>query len=520
MATDIETLIAKGLTGLVKQIKAVRYYPNGHPALQSAAEESLKGLLPLLHNAQQFSLTVRKEAFLFDDQPVAKTQQLLTQFATFCFARRIQYLTLLPELSSAELHRFVHFLVLDPQEVQRLGGLPGLLEKAHITNIWLNEQDLDLILEKKQEIEEHPEPDEAAIEAMLSQETASQDAPQVKAQDLKIVLKKLQQERDDQKFWQLLQELIPLLRLSLSEENRELVLQAFVLICRFTVAKSSSESRREYSMNSLRQLATDEMIDYLVGSLLAPRTKEKSRQTLTRVLAFLEEKAARRVMDLLTHEKSAANRKLLASVLIHAGPISVPILQEHLLDNRWYVVRNAVAILGEIRQQDCLVHLTPLLQHKDIRVCRETIRALTKIGGPRAINILLQTTAASDQELRRQALLSLGAIRAASAVPTLIKIVRKQGWSRDSVDLRKDAIRSLGEIRSSDAVPTLKWLVSRRRLFRRQRCDELRTIAAAALGEIGDDAARNTLEKATHDKSPDVARAANKALQLLDKVTP
>ena len=520
MATDIETLIAKGLTGLVKQIKAVRYYPPGHPALQATAEESLKNLKPLLHNTQQFSLTVRKEAFLYDDQPVAKKQELLTQFATFCFARRIQHLTLLPDLSSEELHRFIHFLVLDPQDIQQRGGLPGLLEQAHITNLWLNEQDLDLILEKKQEIEAQPEPDEATIEALLSQETPSQQSPQVKAQDLRTVLKKLQQERDDQKFWQLLQELIPLLRLSLTEENRSIVLQAFVLICRFATGKSSSESRREYSMNSLRQLATDEMIDYLVASLLDPRIKEKSRQTLTRVLAFLEEKAVRRVMKLLTHEKSAANRKSLASVLILSGPIAVPILQEHLLDDRWYVVRNAVAILGEIRQQDCLVHLTPLLQHKDIRVCRETIRSLTKIGGPRAINILLQTTAADDQELRRQALLSLGAIRAASAVPTLLKIVRKRGWSRDNVDLRKDAIRSLGEIRSSDAVPTLERIVLRRSIFRKQRCDELRTTAAAALGEIGDDAARMTLEKATHDKSADVARAANKALMLLDKVTP
>jgi len=520
MATDIETLIAKGLTGLVKQIKAVRYYPPGHPALQATAEESLKNLKPLLHNTQQFSLTVRKEAFLFDDQPVAKNQELLTQFATFCFARRIQYLTLLPDLSSEELHRFIHFLVLDPQDIQQRVGLPGLLEQAHITNLWLNEQDLDLILEKKQEIEAQPEPDEATIEALLSQETPSQQSPQVKVQDLRTVLKKLQQERDDQKFWQLLQELIPLLRLSLTEENRSIVLQAFVLICRFAAGKSSSESRREYSMNSLRQLATDEVIDYLVASLLDSRIKEKSRQTLTRVLAFLEEKAVRRVMKLLTHEKSAANRKLLASVLILSGPIAVPILQEHLLDDRWYVVRNAVAILGEIRQQDCLVHLTPLLQHKDIRVCRETIRSLTKIGGPRAINILLQTTAADDQELRRQALLSLGAIRAASAVPTLIKIVKKRGWSRDNVDLRKDAIRSLGEIRSSDAVPTLERIVLRRSIFRKQRCDELRTTAAAALGEIGDDAARMTLEKATHDKSADVARAANKALMLLDKVTP
>lgn len=516
---EIPALITHALTGLIKQIKAVRYYPPGHPALQTAARESLKGIEPLLADTRHFSLTVRKEAFLFDGQAVAKSQHLLAQFATFCFARRIQYLTLLPELSAEELYRFIQFLVLDPQEIQRLGGLQGLLEQAHITNIWINEQDLDTILEKKEEIEAQSASEEIDMEAILSPEVAPQPPPEPDPRNLRAFLKKLQQERDDQKFWQLLQELIPLLRLSLSEENRSLVLQAFVSICRFASGKSTSDARQEHAQNALRQLATDEVIDYLSASLLAAQGKEKTRKALIQVLAFLGEKAVRRIMDLLAREKSAGRRKLLASVLVLSGDMAVPTLQEHLFDHRWYVVRNAVAILGEIRQQESLVHLTPLLRHGDIRVRRETIRALTKIGGPRAINILLQATKSSDHELRRQALLSLGAIRAASAVPTLVKIVKASGLGRDKIDLRKDAIRSLGEIRSTDAVPVLEQILSRRMLFRRQRFDELRVACAAALGEIGEESSREILEKMTLDPSASVARAANQALKQIAKGT-
>ena len=311
--------------------------------------------------------------------------------------------------------------------------------------------------------------------------------------------------------------MIPLLRLSLNENNRSLVLQAFVLICRFASGKNSSDARQEHAQNALRQLATDEVIDYLAESLLDAQNKEKTRNALIRVLAFLGEKAVRRIMDLLTREKSAGKRKLLASVLILSGKMAVPTLQEHLFDHRWYVVRNAVAMLGEIRLQESLVHLTPLLQHDDIRVRRETIRALTKIGGPRAINILLQATKSSDHELRRQALLSLGAIRAASAVPTLLKIVASSGLSRDKIDLRRDAIRSLGEIRSSDAVPLLERMLSRRMLFRRKRFDELRVACALALGEIGEESSRVILEKMTQDPSASVARAANQALKQIEK---
>jgi len=45
----------------------------------------------------------------------------------------------------------------------------------------------------------------------------------------------------------------------------------------------------------------------------------------------------------------------------------------------------------------------------------------------------------------------------------------------------------------------------------------LRVAAASALGEIGEDSSRAILEKATHDPSASVARAANQALKHIDK---
>ncbi|NIQ93499.1 MAG: HEAT repeat domain-containing protein, partial [Desulfuromonadales bacterium] len=41
---------------------------------------------------------------------------------------------------------------------------------------------------------------------------------------------------------------------------------------------------------------------------------------------------------------------------------------------RWYVVRNVVYILGEMRNAEVLPHLTKLLKHDDVRVRRETMR--------------------------------------------------------------------------------------------------------------------------------------------------
>lgn len=513
---ELHTQIATALTGLVKQIKALRYYPPEHPALRAAADECLKGFLPLLRGDQHLSLTVRREGFQLNEQPVAKTHQVLVQLATFCFARRIQYLTILPDLSAADLLRFVRNLILDPQEIHAQGGIQAVLERARITTIWVNEQDLDVILERKKKIEALPP--EAEPPKVQGEKTANLTPAQTQALELEKLLKLIEEETDDQRFRNRLQELIPLLRLNLTAENRGLVLRTMVLLCRNATSQKFSEVRRAHALNALGQLATDELADYLVAALLDRETPEPARKALVNVLVFLSDKVVRRLMLLLAEETSAPNRKVLSDVLVRTGTAAVPVLQEHLFDDRWYVVRNAVAILGEIRDQDSLPHLTPLLEHKDIRVRRETIRALTKIGGQRAVNILLKAAESDNQELSRQALLSLGAIRAASAIPTLLKLIEQPELSRGAVDIKKDAIRALGEIRSSDAVQPLLRILGRRSLFRRALNDELRAAAIAALGEIGDEAARPELEKASQEeRSPAVARAAVQALKQLDK---
>jgi HEAT repeat protein len=516
--SDLHNRIAAALTGLVKQIKAVRYYPAKHPALQTTAEESLRTFQPLLEGARAFSLTIRKEGFLFDDHPIGKTNQALAQLATFCFARRIKYLTILGDLSATDLHRFIHFLNLDPQEILRHGGIQTILEKGHVTTIWVNEQDLDAILERKEELEAQPVPEEIDLATVLAEgETSDQPEQQGETVDLQKLLKLLQQERDDNKFQQYLQEMIPLLRLNLKEEGRPQVLQAFFLLCQCATSKKLSEARRDTAMQGLGQLATDDVTTYLIAYLVDEKTNDKARKALMQVLGFLKEKVVAQLMETLAVEKAAGNRKLLSEVLILTGLSALPILQEHLLDERWYVVRNAVAIIGEIRNQESLPHLTPLLQHEDVRVRRETIRALTKIGGERAIGILLQTAESKDQDLRRQALISLGAIRATTAVPTLLKLAQQTQWNQKAMEVRKDAIRALGEIRSSEAVKDLCAILRKRRLWRRALNDELRVNAATALGEIGDEESRKILESATNDRAAAVARAAAQAIKQLDK---
>jgi HEAT repeat protein len=223
------------------------------------------------------------------------------------------------------------------------------------------------------------------------------------------------------------------------------------------------------------------------------------------------------MMERLAVEESLPARRVLLESLVACGTAAVPLLTGFLGDGRWFVVRNAISILGEIRAPEAAASLPPLLHHRDIRVAREAIRALTRIGGSRAVGILLQLVEAENQELSRHALLSLGATKNQAAVPTLLKLVNRPDPLVKEAELKKGAIKALGEIGAAEAVPALASLLGRKKWWRRSLFDQVRAAAASALGEIGGTAPIPALERAAEDRSPVVARAAAYSLKQIRK---
>lgn len=504
--------IETALRELTKLIKAVRYYPAGHPAVVATASETRTAFLPLLDAGRNLTLRVRKEGFFLDEAPVATDNPVLRKLAAFLFSRLVQTLVILPDLSTNDLIGFGRALEVDPREIRRHGGIKELLLKARLTTIWVNETDLEQILAHKQEIEIAKDKDAGG-----GGEDGLPDFD-FGERDLKTVIDELRREQDDHRFAALLDELVPLARLCQNPAGRLRLLEALALLCQLSADRSAGLSRREAAWNALKQLSQPELIDFLIDFLCDREIAGRHRELLLRILGFLRQSALERLMERLAEEKVAARRKILSNALARQGSRAVPLLATYLQDERWYVVRNAVNILGEIRDPAATRHLHRLLHHEDTRVCRETIRALTRIGGPGAARILLDIIDDDDEEISRQAILSLGVIGDESAVPGLLKIVRKGDFFCKQSGRKKEAIRALGEIGSPEALPALTTILKTRRFFKRREQNELRAAAAQAIGEIGDPHSVPLLEQAARDRSLEVARQAATALKLLSRI--
>ncbi len=529
--------LENALRGLAAVIKAVRFYPPAHPALQAALDNAVSQFAALLSGQERLALSVRKDRFLREGMPVAATNPAVKKLAHHLFARRVQDLSILPDLSAHDLEQWSRCLAREPEEIIRAGGLAKVLAGAEIATIWVNETDLSKILAAREEVLQNreeldlapdgngdPPPPEtspgeisplAELELDLPQPPPTPEQPRRKS--IKELLAELSDNPTENEFHRLLRELQTAAREIDHVTGFATLIAVLGFLGRCTRRDELSTSRREACGKSFEELLASDVADRLVHLLCTEESGSEAFRRVRSLLLLLRERGAHLLANRLADENDAQIRKRLAQTLVQFEGAAIPALMRLLKDPRWYVVRNAAAILGELRDPEKTAHLAVLLIHDDQRVRREAIRALTRIGTPEAMEVLLVAVEEGDSELQRQALVFLGAMKQRAAIAHLLRFVALSDLLMERNELRRGAIRALGEMGATEAVPALTRLLNQTRLFRRRRFVELQTTAIQALARIGSAEARSALENVAEKKAGTLGQAARHALRDLFK---
>jgi HEAT repeat protein len=276
-----------------------------------------------------------------------------------------------------------------------------------------------------------------------------------------------------------------------------------------------STIQREYASFSLEQITAGPTTDFLLQQL--EQRDPSGSEMIYRVLRQLGTKVVYVLVQRLCIANSLLARKALATAIIKIGPAAIPPLVAALQDERWYVVRNMVAILGEICSQECVGELQHAVNHADPRVRKETIRSLLNIGGKEAESTIIDMLDDRDTTIVKQAILSLGIMKSQLAVQPLIGIVAQRDLFMKSLPLKKEALQALGRIGDRRATPYLTGLLQKWHWFAWSRWQELKIAAAAALGQLGDEAAIPAL-KARMSAGGGLGRACGEAVDNIERL--
>jgi HEAT repeat protein len=533
MASQLEP----ALKALAKLLVSIKFYPVDHPALKDVTSDAKSGFEPLLQSRESVVVIVRRSGFFYEDEPVASTNEMLQKLAANLFARRIQRLLILKDLSCRDLWETAKILLLDAEVIQKKGGMQALLQQALVTTIWTNAIDMDGIFELKNQIEAEKSTLYGAAEladeeflATLGEPAAAENSNtgsflatgEVPAGELPFeeLLKAVETASGDQEFSSLLQRLIPVVQGNLTEKSAHLVLQTLSFLTHCSDSASIGEEKRKAAVQAMTQLTSPSLLNFYVNLLCARVRFDVQRMAWDKINRFLGAPLAKFLLTRLANEEEPSARKVLSEALISQGEVALAAIVATLKDERWPVLRNATQLLGEIRAAAAIEPLRALLRHRDLRVRREALRALTRIGGNSVISIIAKILQGDDNELRRQATLCLGAIKNPATIPLLVQILQIKDWRFLRLEAKIDAVRALGEIGSVEVLPELMTIVNHRPLFYRSRNDVLRAEALLAMGEIGGPEAIRFLELMEDAASPIVAKTAVSALKQARKGSP
>ena len=230
-------------------------------------------------------------------------------------------------------------------------------------------------------------------------------------------------------------------------------------------AATAAPDERERLYDALGELLSPPAITALVDAMRALGPADPRLAASRRLLALGAAVSLDTLLDLLAAEESALVRRSLVDVVSSVAADHVAAVGRRVTDPRWYVVRNAVAILGGAKSAATIPFLDRTLRHADARVRRESIRALAGVRDERVEQLLLGALADPDAGNVQLALRSLGRIGSGESVARLAEIARGEGEGEVSrlTAVREDAVGALEAIGSPGALEALEALARSRR---------------------------------------------------------
>jgi HEAT repeat protein len=259
-------------------------------------------------------------------------------------------------------------------------------------------------------------------------------------------------------------------------------------------------SKRQYAL-AIRRLCVPRVLKCIVE--LLPRRRENYEQYMA-IFMRAEEDGVEALVEALISAPSITDRRIYYDSLLRLRT-GVRTLVHMLGDPRWFVVRNAIELLGEMRVAEADEELEKMLEHRDDRVRTAAATALAKLGPGVAAKGLRGALRDAPEEVRERAAEAM-ALQRSGSVDSLVRALDREDDSRVQMAM----VTALGQLGSSHAVEKLMDIArTDKGLLNKRRPTPMRVAAVHALGEVKTSSALAALQTLLRDKEKAVRGAAS-----------
>jgi HEAT repeat protein len=206
--------------------------------------------------------------------------------------------------------------------------------------------------------------------------------------------------------------------------------------------EDDTSPRRATVLDTIARLGETQKIERL-----APYFTSPDRTRLDEVFAYLammEPVAVKPLFDFLAESEVREVRYTLCRALSIVARHEPDRLRFYLLDKRWYVVRNAVTIMGLIGSANAIPSLGLTSGHPEARVRREVARALGRIKDAAGLAVLADLANDDKEEVRMEAFQAIRKAGSTHAFGFIEECIKDRSFEKRSLEEKKEIFRIYG----------------------------------------------------------------------------
>lgn len=278
------------------------------------------------------------------------------------------------------------------------------------------------------------------------------------------------------------------------------------------VLKNLKSSRVEKIEEFFLNCASREKIELLTQSVNSQ--KDIDTEGLADYLKQLPWAAIDPLISSLGELEQYQARRVFCKVLAELGKEQIDLIAKGLDDERWYVVRNIVKILGELENPRIINYLKKTIRHPDYRVRKETLEAAARVDSNESIDFMILALSDPDAKIQVNSLRYLVEKKYSRAFLAIENIIKNKKFKERPPEQLREFLEAYAILGQTKAFSHLKSLITKRLFFASGNDVRLKIYAVNSLARINTIESAQLLKKLVSSRNKKLASAAMRAIQI------
>jgi hypothetical protein len=241
-------------------------------------------------------------------------------------------------------------------------------------------------------------------------------------------------------------------------------------------------------------------------------TEQMTPEELLEFLRLLGKPFLGKICELLGFVEKMKMRKAVIQALIELGTDSPEIFYPYLNDQRWFVVRNMLFILGRIPGAQVFDQIAAQISHREPAVRKEVFACMERSSDPRAKSYLLKFLRDESASIRIKALQTLANSGSTFAHKPIMAIASSDQFAERDAAEKKVTYEALGTLGGEQLLPFFREMLTKKYWFNKAKEKESVICAVAGLSRIRNEEAVVLLEEALAARKDELGEMIEAAL--------